>query len=324
MATPIRLSTFPEKACVLAVVLVAIALTCAENATAQTFTKTASPTTGASPLTVLYTYTFDNRNGRNAFVVDTPTDDTCSPVSFIGGDTNNDRKLDIGEIWTWRCTATLSATTVNTATTSARYGRCDRDTCTTTILDFIMAHATVTIPVLSVSINGRKSVCKDDTVTLTAVAAGGNPPYTFLWSNGAMSQAITPSTANPGTFQFGVRVSDSAGKSVSASFTLTVAAVCLTEVTAIGTPPELPLETTIVWKCGFSFAGRCFSQTIDKICIGGHCVPNPTSPDPPICPRCVLGAAMAVGGALGLIAGILLLRALKRPSSSSPSGARPI
>ncbi len=44
------------------------------------------------------------------------TDDKCSNVSFIGGDTNGDSKLDINEIWKYHCVTTLTQTTTNTVT----------------------------------------------------------------------------------------------------------------------------------------------------------------------------------------------------------------
>ena len=46
------------------------------------------------------------------------TDDFCSPVTFVEGDTNGDDLLDPGELWTFTCTATLNEDTVNTATVS--------------------------------------------------------------------------------------------------------------------------------------------------------------------------------------------------------------
>lgn len=43
------------------------------------------------------------------------TDDQCSPVKFISGDTNQDSKLDMTETWTYTCAKTLTQTTTNTA-----------------------------------------------------------------------------------------------------------------------------------------------------------------------------------------------------------------
>lgn len=45
----------------------------------------------------------------------TLTDDKCSPMKYISGDTNADAKLDTTETWTYTCSANLIATTTNTA-----------------------------------------------------------------------------------------------------------------------------------------------------------------------------------------------------------------
>ena len=42
------------------------------------------------------------------------TDDTCSSVKYISGDTNRDSKLDSAEAWTYTCSANLTQTTTNT------------------------------------------------------------------------------------------------------------------------------------------------------------------------------------------------------------------
>ncbi len=116
--------------CAVMLTMIAIVLPYTGSAVAQTFSKTANPSSGAAPLTVIYTYTFDNSQGP--------------------------RRLD-------------SVTT------------CSGNTCSTTVWDFITAHATVSImpAPLTVSIGGKRSVCKNELVNLTAVAAGGTPPYTF-------------------------------------------------------------------------------------------------------------------------------------------------
>ena len=44
------------------------------------------------------------------------SDDKCSPLIFVGGDGNNNGKLDPGETWQYRCTTNLSVDTTNTVT----------------------------------------------------------------------------------------------------------------------------------------------------------------------------------------------------------------
>jgi hypothetical protein len=46
------------------------------------------------------------------------TDDKCTPVRYISGDTNGDLKLDITETWIYTCQTNLVETTTNTATAS--------------------------------------------------------------------------------------------------------------------------------------------------------------------------------------------------------------
>jgi hypothetical protein len=294
------------------------------NARAQwTFSKTANPSTGAAPLSVVYTYTFDNTHGRfSLFSITTPSDDTCSPVVFSGGDTNHNQILDLGESWTWTCSTVVNATTVNTSQTNAQYTDCQGDdACSLQYVEFITAHATVTIQRLAVSIRGPSSACKGDLVTLTAVPTGGVPPYTFSWTTGETSQAITPNTSTPGTFNFGVTARDSVGSTASASARLSVASVCLPPPPfdpAQLHRPEFPLLTTIEWGCGWSLAGRCLQATIVRICVGGQCINNPTSPLPQFCPRCDLLAGAGGGAALGFVVGALLARRRRR-TPTTPS-----
>ena len=51
----------------------------------------------------------------------TMVDDSCSPVKYISGDTNNDSKLDLNETWTYTCSTMLSATKTNTVVATGWY-----------------------------------------------------------------------------------------------------------------------------------------------------------------------------------------------------------
>ncbi len=135
-----------NRICALVILVTATVLLHPGGALAQeTFGKTANPSSGSAPLTVVYTYTFDNSQGHHALSVDKPSDDKCSSVIFSGGDSNHNNLLDIGEIWTWTCTAVINTTTTNTSQTGASYTVCQGNICTTTVLDFITEKATVTI-----------------------------------------------------------------------------------------------------------------------------------------------------------------------------------
>lgn len=64
------------------------------------------------------------------------TDNTCSPMNRISGDTNNDSKLDPTETWTYTCRTNLAATTTNTATATGEANGL-------TVRDFAIATVTV-------------------------------------------------------------------------------------------------------------------------------------------------------------------------------------
>lgn len=69
----------------------------------------------SGPGPVTYTYTAINI-GQVAMHNVWVTDNKCSPLTFISGDSNGDSKLDMDEAWVYRCTKTVSLTETNTAT----------------------------------------------------------------------------------------------------------------------------------------------------------------------------------------------------------------
>ena len=77
-----------------------------------------------SPLTLLngggmVTYTEKLTNpGTVALSNVILTDDKCSPMKYISGDTNTDSKLDVTETWTYTCQTKITTTTTNTASAS--------------------------------------------------------------------------------------------------------------------------------------------------------------------------------------------------------------
>ena len=68
------------------------------------------------------TYTYEVANTGQVAIQPQPdranwvSDDECSPVSYVSGDTNDNGLLDLTETWTYQCATTLTATTENTAT----------------------------------------------------------------------------------------------------------------------------------------------------------------------------------------------------------------
>ena len=91
---------------------------------ATTLTKTPSATSVHINDTVTYTYSETNgTTGGNVADSDisgvSVSDNKCAPVTFTGGDTNNDNKLNATETWTFTCTSApigTAGTVTNTAT----------------------------------------------------------------------------------------------------------------------------------------------------------------------------------------------------------------
>lgn len=81
---------------------------------------TVSPTSGQAPLPVTFTYTEKNSSTTPGTAITNValTDSACSPLKFVGGDTNNNGKLDVGETWTYTCSTTL--TTPGVVTTAVK------------------------------------------------------------------------------------------------------------------------------------------------------------------------------------------------------------
>jgi glucose/arabinose dehydrogenase len=74
-----------------------------------TLSETASPTSGATPLAVVYSYTLTN-DGTDTLFHAAVTDDACSPATYQSGDTNHDSLLQPGETWTLTCADTYTQT----------------------------------------------------------------------------------------------------------------------------------------------------------------------------------------------------------------------
>ena len=114
-----------------------------------------------SPLTLLagggmVTYTEKITNpGTVPLNIVTLSDDKCSPVTFISGDTNGDSKLDPSETWTYTCETNLTSTTTNTArATGEANGFTVRDLAVATV---VVAAAVPTLPKTGLSTEGAMS-----------------------------------------------------------------------------------------------------------------------------------------------------------------------
>lgn len=71
----------------------------------------------AGPGAVAYTYTLRNI-GTVPVTNITMVGDTCSPIVLTSGDANNDKKLDVNEVWVYNCSTNLSETHTNTVVTT--------------------------------------------------------------------------------------------------------------------------------------------------------------------------------------------------------------
>ena len=84
--------------------------------------KTANPMSLDAPGgEVTYTYSVSNSNPDASLGSVDVSDDSCAPVTYVSGDENADGRLQASEVWTFSCTATVTATTTGVATASGEY-----------------------------------------------------------------------------------------------------------------------------------------------------------------------------------------------------------
>ena len=124
--------------------------------------KSATPTTIYSGDGVIYNYTVRN-TGNSTLNTVTISDNKCSPVLFVSGDTNNNQQMETTELWTYRCTTSLTVDTTNTVTVNAK------DESGGTVTDTDTAVVNVITP----------SITVDKQTTVTAVASGTVVTYTY-------------------------------------------------------------------------------------------------------------------------------------------------
>jgi len=122
---------------------------------------------GPGPVT--YNYTITNP-GVVAMSNITVTDDTCSSVSYISGDTDADNRLDTTEAWSYGCTMALSTTTTSTVTaTGLANGFTAMDTANATVVVGL-----ATVPPLI-------NIVKTPNILITS--SGGTVIYIYKVSN---------------------------------------------------------------------------------------------------------------------------------------------
>lgn len=67
-----------------------------------TLTESASPASGAPPLSVTFTY-MEKNDGTDPISLVTVSGDICGAAAYVSGDANSNNILDVGETWTFTC-----------------------------------------------------------------------------------------------------------------------------------------------------------------------------------------------------------------------------
>ncbi len=133
---------------------------------------------------VTYNYTVWNVGGKQALTNILLTDDKCSPVTFISGDTNSNGKLDPGETWNYSCTATLSKTTTNTAVVIGYSDDIYRQSAiATSISTVIVGGATPGLPNTGIVVAPLINIIKVPSRLTPLPFGGGNIMYNYTVTN---------------------------------------------------------------------------------------------------------------------------------------------
>lgn len=125
----------------------------------------------SGPGPVTYTYTAKNI-GTVPMIGVWVKDDTCSPLTYVSGDTNKNSELDINESWIYTCTQTLSKTTTNTATA---HGSSHGYDAYATALATVVVGAPITPPLITIT--------KVPSRLTPFPFGGGNVKYTYTVKN---------------------------------------------------------------------------------------------------------------------------------------------
>jgi len=135
----------------------------------STLTKTVTPDHGLTPLTAHYSYAYTN-DGKDPISDLKLVDDKCAPVTYAGGDTNNNHVVDPGERWTFRCNQTFSTvgTFPNTVTATGI------DTVDHLAVPPLIAHAQVVTTAVGVPVTSPPQVL-GETVTKPPAPAPKTP-----------------------------------------------------------------------------------------------------------------------------------------------------
>ncbi|MFA5886166.1 MAG: ice-binding family protein [Patescibacteria group bacterium] len=127
------------------------------------------------PGSVTYNYNVWNVGGQLALINVKVSDDKCSSVSLWSGDLNNNSKLDPGENWRYRCVATLSDTTTNTAIATGYGDDAYRQIAVATAVATVVVGAPLPAPLIN--------IVKVPSRLTPFPFGGGNVKYTYTVTN---------------------------------------------------------------------------------------------------------------------------------------------
>ncbi|MBL0356918.1 MAG: heparin lyase I family protein [Chitinophagaceae bacterium] len=109
---------------------------------------------------------------------------------------------------------------------------------TATINDFVTANT----PPVNLSLSGTNNVCSNGTAgSINSAVSGGTPPFTYLWSNGAVTANISGLSSG----NYSLTVTDAALRTATSSITLTSPAL-LTATATAGTITTVGGTTSVV------------------------------------------------------------------------------
>ena len=222
--------------------------TASDNCPGVSVNLVSGPPSGGTftPGTTTVTYEAEDGGGNTAqcsfdIIVDTestaPTSVTASATSVCAGEPVtldvNGGSLGTNAQWLWYvggCGGQLvgagSSITVNPLTTANYYvraeGPCNSTSCADVVINVTAA------PTVGFSGITSPSACGSADGTITAVASGGVPPYSYTWSNGGTGATIIGLPAGP----YQVTVTDASGCSDFSSVSLNDPGAELTTLTS--------------------------------------------------------------------------------------------
>jgi uncharacterized repeat protein (TIGR01451 family) len=129
----------------------------------------------SGPGKVTYNYAVSNVGKLQRLTDISVVDDKCSPVVYSSGDINNNKLLDIDEIWNYTCSSTLTSTTTNTAIATAHSTDGYYNTAIATAIATVVVGSPIQPPLIN--------VVKVPSQLTPFPFGGGNVTYTYTVTN---------------------------------------------------------------------------------------------------------------------------------------------